>query len=65
MDWKFYGLDYLKLTSRTLTGDGFPDLVVKIIDGGIYPQGNTIARLTGQLFDGTLIEGTDLICVTP
>ena len=48
-----------------VNGDGFPDLVVKIIDGGIYPQGNTIARLTGQLFDGTLIEGTDLICVTP
>ena len=26
--------------------DGFDDLVVKIIDGGIYPQGNTIATLT-------------------
>jgi len=44
--------------------DGFPDLIVKIIDGGIYTQENTIAQLTGQLFDGTSIEGTTSICVT-
>jgi hypothetical protein len=43
--------------------DGLPDLVVKIIDDGIYSPGDTTATLTGQLNDGTPIEGTDSICI--
>jgi len=48
-----------------VNGDGFDDLVVKIIDAdGTYAVGTGTATLTGQLFDGTPIEGTDSICIT-
>ena len=48
-----------------VNGDGFDDLVVKIIDtDGTYQVGTGTATLTGQLFDGTQIEGTDSICIT-
>jgi len=48
-----------------VNGDGFDDLIVKIIDeDGTYEQGSSIAILTGELFDGTSIEGTDSICIT-
>jgi len=48
-----------------VNGDGFADLVVKIIDtDGIYLVGTGTATLNGNLFDGTLIEGTDSICIT-
>jgi len=48
-----------------VNGDGFDDLIVKIIDeDGIYEQGTGTATLTGELFDGTSIEGTDSICIT-
>ena len=48
-----------------VNGDGFDDLVVKIIDtDGTYEVGTGTATLIGQLFDGTQIEGTDSICIT-
>lgn len=46
--------------------DGFADLVVKIEDlDGVFSTGDTTATLTGALFDGTGIVGTDTICIVP
>jgi hypothetical protein len=46
--------------------DGVIDLVVQIEDmDGTFTSGNGVATLTGQLFDGTAIEGSDEICVVP
>ncbi len=48
-----------------VNGDGFNDLVVKIEDtDGVFIQGTGTATLTGNLLDGTPIEGTDTICIT-
>jgi len=48
-----------------VNGDGFDDLVVKIVDTvGVYSVGTGTATLTGNLFDGTPIQGTDSICIT-
>ena len=45
--------------------DGFDDLVIKIMDAdGTYAEGEGTATLTGELFDGTPIEGSDSICIT-
>jgi hypothetical protein len=47
-------------------GDGFVDLVVQIEDvDGTYDGGSTSATLTGELYDGTPIEGSDSICIVP
>jgi hypothetical protein len=45
-------------------GDGDLDLVVHIKDW-ILAEGSTTATLTGLLFDGTPIAGTDSVCVVP
>jgi len=45
-------------------GDGFADLVVHIIDFTLA-EGATTANLTGNLFDGTPIHGSDSINVVP
>lgn len=46
--------------------DGFVDLVVQIQDqAGALVDGQTTAKLTGNLYDGTPIEGEDTICVVP
>ena len=48
------------------TPDGFPDLVCQFADDPEqWSPGDDIATLTGALFDGTLIEGSDTICVVP
>jgi len=47
-----------------VNGDGFTDLVVKIVDLGGYEPGDGYATITGSLNDGTLIEGTGDICIT-
>jgi len=48
-----------------VNNDGFDDLVVKIIEiDGTYTEGLGIATLTGELFDGTPIQGSDSICIT-
>ena len=49
-----------------VNGDGFIDLVLQIEDvAGTFASGNGIATLTGQLFDGTPIAGSDDICIVP
>ena len=49
-----------------VNGDGFDDLVVKIEDmDATFTEGDTIATLTGETFDGTPIEGSDSICIVP
>jgi hypothetical protein len=48
-----------------VNGDGFLDLVVQIIDDSVYAFGDTSATLTGELIDGTPIQGTDTICIRP
>ena len=46
--------------------DGIVDLVVQVEDiDGTFQEGDTIATLTGELFDGTPIQGTDSICIMP
>lgn len=48
-----------------LNNDGIDDLIVQIEDeDGIFEIGSTTATLTGSLFDGTSIQGTDDICIT-
>ncbi len=49
-----------------VNNDGFDDLVVQIEDqNGTFMSGNSTAELTGTLFSGTPIKGTDEICVVP
>ncbi len=46
--------------------DGSIDLVVQIEDAdGTFTSGSGTATLTGNLFDGTEIVGSDDICVVP
>ena len=46
--------------------DGFYDLVCHFEDNSDYWEvGNDEATLTGELLDGTEIEGTDSICIVP
>ena len=46
--------------------DGDLDLVLQIEDvDGIYQEGDTIATLTGETFDGIQIRGEDAICIVP
>jgi len=47
-----------------VNNDGYPDLVVHIVDFSVS-SGATTATLTGELFDGTPIEGSDSICIVP
>ncbi len=47
-----------------IDNDGFDDLVVLIENiAGVFESGGEVALLTGELFDGTFIEGSDSICV--
>jgi hypothetical protein len=49
-----------------VNGDNLIDLVVQIEDmDAAFVEGSTIANLTGELMDGTPIEGTDSICIVP
>ena len=49
-----------------VNGDGIDDLMMQIEDiDGTYQEGDTIATLTGETFDGTQIRGTDSICIVP
>jgi hypothetical protein len=47
-----------------INGDGIDDMVIKFKDKEVYSMSDTVATLTGQLFDGQPIEGTDSICIT-
>ena len=49
-----------------VNGDNLIDLMVQIEDmDAAFLEGSTIANLTGELMDGTPIEGTDSICIVP
>lgn len=46
--------------------DGIPDLLVGIVDAdGAVNEGSDIATVTGNLADGTPIEGVAAICFVP
>ena len=47
-----------------VNGDGFVDLVVQFEDNDTFTVNDTTATLTGELNDGTSIEGSDSICIT-
>ncbi|MCK4823424.1 LamG domain-containing protein, partial [bacterium] len=48
-----------------VNGDGFDDLVVQILDDGVYTQGSTIGIITATSYDGaTSFKGEDSICIT-
>jgi len=65
-DVKIKGSGDPQVHIRNINGDGFDDLIIKITDvDGTYVVGTSIAILTGQLFDGTSIEGSDFICIRP
>lgn len=45
---------------------GYEDLVIQIEDvEGVFAEGDTSATLTGNLIDGTPIQGTEDICIVP
>jgi hypothetical protein len=47
-----------------VNGDGIEDLVMQIEDqDGTFVKGSGTAIVTGSLLDGTLIEGSDKICI--
>jgi hypothetical protein len=47
-------------------GDGDPDLVVLTEDvDSTYAEGDTIAALIGQAFDGQHIQEQDTLCIAP
>ena len=47
-------------------GDAFPDLVCHFqTDSDQWVDGGGLALLTGALFDGTAIEGTDAVRLVP
>jgi hypothetical protein len=49
-----------------VNGDNLIDLVVQIEDmDAVFVEGSSMAKLTGELMDGTPIEGTDSICIVP
>jgi hypothetical protein len=52
--------------TQDVNGDGYEDLVVQIEDtDGTFMEGVTTATVTGNLFSGRPIEGTDSICLVP
>lgn len=51
---------------KDINNDQVDDLVVQIDDSEkVFEKGETQATLIGGLYDGTLIEGTDTICIVP
>jgi len=52
--------------SEDVNDDGYQDLVCKFEDdASAWNAGNGVATLTSELLDGTLVSGTDTICVVP
>ena len=51
---------------ENITNDEYLDLIIQFEDNGqLIPSINGYATLTGVLADGTPIEGSDTICLTP
>ncbi|PXF56192.1 MAG: hypothetical protein C4B58_14320 [Deltaproteobacteria bacterium] len=58
--------DKLQAHIEDVNNDGCDDLVVQIEDqDGVFENGETEATITGNLYDGTAIKGTDTICIVP
>jgi hypothetical protein len=52
--------------TENINGDAYLDLIVQFEDSdGWIDPGDAQAKLTGELYDGTLIEGKDTLCVVP
>ncbi len=49
---------------KDVNEDGFMDLVVQIIDDGVYENGTSIGIITAETLDGKPIKGQDSICIT-
>ena len=47
-----------------VNGGDFTDLVVQILDDGVYEVGDSIGIVTAETLDDTLIKGEDSICIT-
>ncbi|MHC4808036.1 MAG: YncE family protein [Planctomycetota bacterium] len=59
---KVVGIDKLLASVRDVNNDGFDDLVVQIeVENLDLTEGDIEAVLTGELMDGTPIEGTDSV----
>jgi len=46
-----------------VNGDGFLDLVVQIVDDGVYFPGDTIGIVTAYSYSGVEFQGQDSICI--
>ena len=61
--------DKLQAHIEDVNDNGCDDLIVQIVDqDGAFEGGETEATLTGNLYEvygGTVIEGTDTICIVP
>jgi len=56
----------LQASIEDVNGDGLPDLVVHIDTQGLaLGAGDVVAVLTGETYDGTLIEGSDTVRIVP
>ena len=66
MSVRVVGRGNMQAHSEDVNNDGFIDLVVQIADvDGTFQPGADTAILTGNLYDGTSIEGSDSICIVP
>ena len=58
--------DKLLAHIEDVNGDGCDDLIVQIADqDNAFEEGEVEAILTGKLYDGTIINGVDSICIVP
>lgn len=55
----------LLINYEKVNEDEYEDLVVKFENAGIFSGDDTIATMTGNLYDGTSIVGTDSIRIIP
>lgn len=61
---KMVGSNRPLVNYEDVNGDGIEDLVVQIEDSeGVLEAGTNVVRITALLNDGTLLEGSDSICV--
>jgi hypothetical protein len=50
---------------QDVNGDGRLDLVVQVSTDALLSNGDTLATLTGQTFDGKSITGIDSVRIVP
>ncbi len=62
--WAVRGKNKLMASVEDVSADGFPDLVVHIeVENLDLTEGDIEAVLTGELMDGTPIEGSDAVTI--